>query len=77
METKIIKRTFEAAKYPKGSKEREELNSKAETSEYYTSKKYLAIIIFPETETHLQITRKQVFATKRECEDFISSKTGG
>lgn len=39
----ILKRTFEALKYPKGSEERNLLNISASTSEYMTSYKYVAI----------------------------------
>ena len=37
---KVVRRTFEAAKYPKGSRERELLNQDWLTSEYMTSHKY-------------------------------------
>lgn len=37
---KVIKRTFEAAKFPKGSSEREQLNNDWLTSEYMTSYRY-------------------------------------
>jgi hypothetical protein len=56
---KIIKRTFEANKHPKGSEERTRLNCSAVTSEYMTSYKYL-------------VGRKQ-FRTKREAEEFINN----
>jgi hypothetical protein len=36
----ILRRTFEAAKYPKGSEERARLNCDAVTSEYMTSYRY-------------------------------------
>lgn len=39
---KIIRRTFEAAKYPKGSPERDCLNRHVATSEYMPSYRYLA-----------------------------------
>ena len=38
---RIIKRTFEALKYPKGSAEREKLNEEIETSEYLEDEKYI------------------------------------
>lgn len=41
VKAEILKRTFEAAKYPKGSAERRELNRAALTSEYMTSYKYV------------------------------------
>ncbi len=37
----IVKRTFEAAQYPKGSPERARLNENVSTSEYSKSQKYL------------------------------------
>lgn len=37
---KIIKRTFEALKYPLFSEQRKALNQNWRTSEYYPSKKY-------------------------------------
>jgi len=37
---KITRRTFEAAKHPKGSKEREQLNCDPLTSEYMPSYRY-------------------------------------
>ena len=37
---KVIKRTFEALKHPKGSQERDSLNTTWITSEYMTSYKY-------------------------------------
>lgn len=40
---RIVRRTFEATKYPIGSLQRKELNGNALTSEYYPSKKYLVL----------------------------------
>lgn len=37
----VIRRTFEAAKHPKGSEERARLNRDAQTSEYRPSRRYL------------------------------------
>lgn len=37
----VIRRTFEAAQYPKGSEERARLNRDARTSEYMTSYRYM------------------------------------
>jgi hypothetical protein len=39
----IVKRTFEAKKYPKGSEERIKLNESAITSEYMPSYKYCIV----------------------------------
>jgi hypothetical protein len=36
----VVKRTFEAKKFPKGSEERKRLNENTVTSEYMTSYKY-------------------------------------
>lgn len=38
----LTKRTFEALQYPKGSIARQNLNQRAETSEYMTSYKWVA-----------------------------------
>ncbi len=40
-EMKIVRRTFEAAKHPKGSAERTRLNLEAATSEYMPSYRYM------------------------------------
>lgn len=68
MKTEIIKRTFEAKKYPKGSEERKSLNLKAETSEYMTSQKYLLRQYYEETYSHTAYTSDMSFRTKREAE---------
>lgn len=57
----IRRRTFEAAKYPKGSKEREELNKSALTSEYMTSYRYALV----------DNDRVNTFRTKQEAESAI------
>jgi len=50
METSIRKRTFDALNFPKGSKERENLNCNKFTSEYMTSYKFVVVIDYPETD---------------------------
>lgn len=55
----VIKRTFEAKKYPKGSPERARLNLHTETSEYYPSRKYCVIYSDGFRSAHI---------TKREAE---------
>ena len=40
----VIRRTFLANVYPKGSPERTELNKRTATSEYYPSKPYLSTL---------------------------------
>lgn len=39
----VVRRTFAAAKHPKGSPERVALNCDAITSEYYTSRRYAVV----------------------------------
>lgn len=59
----IIKRTLEASKHPKGSKERIKLNEEIITSEYQPSYKYI-----------LEIGGKyqlKAFRTKREAYEYI------
>ena len=41
MKSEILRRTFKAKEYPKGSEEREKLNLDPVTSEYMTSYKYV------------------------------------
>lgn len=61
---KLIKRTFEALKYPKGSPERIKLNEKSETSEYMPSYKY-------DVETDVGC---RAFRSKKEAVEFMDSK---
>lgn len=74
IKTEILKRTFEALEYPKGSAERAKLNENSLTSEYMTSHKYEAKIHYPETETHTEVTFSQSFRTKSEAQDYVESK---
>lgn len=60
----IWRRSFDALAYPKGSVEREKLNSSALTSEYYPSKKY----IITENGEALPYS----FTTRKEAELFLS-----
>ena len=69
MKTEIKRRTFEAAKYPKGSKERNRLNEDLLTSEYMVSQKYTLFVFHPETETHLAYVSKFSYRTRSECEE--------
>ena len=71
METKIIKRTFAALKYPKNSPERIKLNENSETSEYMSSFKYLAVINLPETKTHYAVRRSKTTKTKAQAEEWL------
>ena len=73
MRTEIIKRTFEAAQYPKGSEERKKLNEKVQTSEYFTSKKWVAIAYYRETVKTLAHEFKQTFINKKEAEEWLRS----
>ena len=69
----VRRRTFEALKYPKGSKERERLNLDSLTSEYMTGTKYEGIIRHPQTETNNAYTTKRGFKTKTEAQFFIDN----
>ena len=71
MNSRIVKRTFEALKHPKGSVERAALNLKSETSEYMPSYKYTAIIEHPETETHYAFSSSHTFRTKTEAQEYL------
>jgi len=66
-QTEIIQRTFEAKKYPVGSKERLKFNLKPETSEYMTSYKFIVREHFPETETHYAYKSDHSFETLKEA----------
>ncbi len=57
MTPEIVRRTFEAEKYPKGSLDRERLNLNAATSEYMPSHRYAV--------------DRQSFRTKREAIAFV------
>lgn len=61
----ITKRTFEAAKHPKGSEERKNLNLSIVTSEYMTSYKYAVI----------GSGFSRSFRSKAEAEIFLSLQT--
>ena len=58
----IVKRNFEAKKYPKNSEIRKELNNNFLTSEYMTSYKYGIVI---------SENSYRTFRTKSEAEEFI------
>jgi hypothetical protein len=59
----VIRRTFEAAKHPKGSPERVKLNESVVTSEYMTTHKYAIV------GDHFSNSRR----TKAEAEAFVDS----
>lgn len=71
----VYKRTFEAANFPVGSERRKKLNEKTLTSEYYTSKKYLAVVERSETKTHLSYTMEKCFRTQKEAVEYVEEKT--
>lgn len=72
MKTELIKRTFEAIKYPIGSEKRKKLNLKPETSEYMTSMKYIVKILIEETKYNHAYIQQQTFKTKTEAEMVIT-----
>lgn len=73
----VLRRTFAAKDFTIGSPIRKKLNCDALTSEYYTSKKYMAIVHYPETTTHTEYKATFLAATKKECEDYVVQKLGG
>jgi hypothetical protein len=64
-EIKVVRRSFEALNFPKGSPERERLNLKAETSEYMPSYRYM-----------LSGGTRQSFRTKGEGEAHLKAVRG-
>jgi hypothetical protein len=63
----ITRRTFEAAKHPKGSPERARLNLDAVTSEYMPSYRY-------ELKMTGAVNGSRSFRTKREAEAYAREK---
>jgi hypothetical protein len=74
METKILKRTFDAEKYDIGSIERSKLNEQSITSEYYKSKPYIAVIEMPETPKNFKYELTRICRTKQDAEEWIKDK---
>jgi hypothetical protein len=72
MKTEVLRRTFEAENYPKGSPERIKLNEKALTSEYMHSMKYIARIYLEANENMNEVIHKREFRTKAEAEEWIN-----
>ena len=62
---KIIRRTFEAAKFPKGSAERAKLNERWQTSEYMTSYRYGL------EASEMSFQNGKTFRTKQEAEAYL------
>lgn len=58
----LIRRSFEALKFSKGSKERNKLNENSDTSEYYPSKKYSVVSIHHEYPQRDFITKAEAIA---------------
>ncbi len=67
---KILRRTFAAKNYPKGSEERARLNEMSATSEYMPSYKYVVI----EDHETAATGGLRSFRTKREAEEFVKSR---
>ena len=65
----IIRRTFKALDYPKGTKERIELNKDIKTSEYLPSYKYMAIV-----EKGAEVFESS-FVTKKEALAFVNKES--
>ena len=67
----ILRRTFDAAKFPKGSPERAKLNGDVLTSEYMTSYRYMArwpFYMSNGTRNPVQPFGDRAFRTKAEAE---------
>jgi len=64
MEKTIKKRTFNGSK------------DNIFTSPYYTSKKWGVIVLIEPTETHMGGVGTQIFATKKECENYAPQYGG-
>lgn len=74
-EVQILRRTFEANRYPKGSQERARLNEDALTSEYYPSHKYLLrvqALMSDGTPDLAQKWQDYTYRTKREAEAALA-----
>jgi hypothetical protein len=74
MKYTIIKRTFEALCYPKGSAERSRLNEDPTTSEYMPSKKYLVQSPFLMSDGSKHPRQEFIyrdFTTKKLAEQYI------
>lgn len=74
-ERKIIKRTFEALKYPEGSKEREELNLSAKTSAYMPSYKYIAVVVTEKNPKYNEMKFTAARRTKKEAQLYLDNFT--
>jgi hypothetical protein len=75
----ILKRTFEAARHPKGSPERARLNEETLTSEYMTSMLWLATVEVTEPsliegERTVTYTRRETFRTKQQAQSWVDAK---
>lgn len=77
---KVIRRTFEAEKHPKGSEERNRLNCNPITSEYLHGERYLVIwdaIMDDGTPNPSQEFHNRGFRTKHEAEEWLKARMGG
>ena len=72
----VFRRTFEAKKFPTGSGIRADLNRNALTSEYSPSKRYIARVEIPESETHVAYTLSESFERKSDAEAWYASHGG-
>lgn len=76
MKYEILKRTFKALNYPRGSIERKNLNTDVLTSEYYTTNKWLLRVPFIMSDDTPHPTQKYLdydFKTKKEAMDVYLS----
>jgi hypothetical protein len=68
MSLTVLKRTFEAAKHPKGSAERARLNLASLTSEYMPSYRYLV-----DDSERSPRNSPDTFRTKGDAETFVAN----
>jgi len=76
MKVEIHKRTFEAAKHPKGSEARQRLNGDVLTSEYSTGSPWLVrrqALMSDGSVNPAQKWHDSVFRTRREAENYAKA----
>lgn len=74
MENGVYKRTFEAAKHPKGSAERAELNLSGFTSEYSPSYKYRALYNVPKNDVCTGLANTRDFLRKSDATEWLNAQ---
>jgi len=70
VEIKIHRRTFEAKNFPRGSRERIELNESSLTSEYEPSRRFIVERYYAKTATHRAHIRSECAETRKQAEEI-------